>query len=62
MVMDGKKNIEQLKQILLPIYPNETFYFEELLLALDKEFLIENTLQNVPHDLTDYDITRWAHK
>lgn len=59
-LMDGKRNIEELNQALLPLFPKETPYLEQLLNALDKECLLEDIAWNYPVSLTEYDAIRWS--
>jgi molybdopterin/thiamine biosynthesis adenylyltransferase len=59
-LMDGEKDIDQLKQSLLPEFPNETPYLESLLTALDNEYLLEDVSRNYPDNLTSYDTARWS--
>lgn len=58
--MDGKKTTADLKQSLSEKFPKETPYLEKLLSVLDKENLLEDTLKNIPHYLSEYDAIRWS--
>lgn len=59
-LMDGKKNCEQLIQLLSPNFPKEAPYFNDLLVALDGANLLEDVSENYPNGLSDYDVARWA--
>lgn len=59
-LMDGKKSLEQLTQSLEFSFPKEIPYLGDLLAALDGALLLEDTFDNVPDGLSEYDITRWA--
>lgn len=59
-LIDGEKDLNQLKQILYLSFPNETRYLEDLLTVLDNEYLLEDVSRNHSGNLTDYDITRWS--
>jgi molybdopterin/thiamine biosynthesis adenylyltransferase len=59
-LMDGKKDYEQLIQILLKNYSSEVPYFQKLLETLDKELLIEDCAKNINSQLTEYDLERWS--
>lgn len=59
-LMDGTKNITQLEQTLLPLYPKETPYLGDLLKVLDNEYLLEDCSYNLSDKLTEYDVTRWS--
>ncbi|MHB1949411.1 MAG: HesA/MoeB/ThiF family protein, partial [Gammaproteobacteria bacterium] len=47
-LMDGKKDINQLREALSPLFPSETTYLDSLLSVLDKEYLLEDAAQNFP--------------
>lgn len=59
-LMDGKKNLTQLKQALSGIYPKETFYLETLLTVLDSQYLLEDVSRNYTEQLSSYETTRWS--
>ena len=58
--MDSKKSVAELSQNLIPLFPKETPYLRSLLIALDQEYLLEDSTQNHPGNLTDYDVIRWS--
>ena len=58
--MDSKKSVAELSQNLIPLFPKETPYLGSLLTALDQEYLLEDSTQNHPGNLTDYDVIRWS--
>src|SRR3990167_1749558 len=59
-LMDGKKNYTQLMELLSFNFPKETSYFHHLLVTLDEANLLEDSANNDPLGLNEYDITRWA--
>jgi len=59
-LMDGKKDLQQLKQTLATLFPEETPYLENLLTALDNEYLLEDVSKNYSDSLTSYDTMRWS--
>lgn len=59
-LMDGRKSFLELKESLEPLFSKETPYLEKLLIALDQEYLLEDSAKNVPGTLTEYDIDRWS--
>ncbi len=59
-IMDGKKDFNEIKEILFPLFPKETPYLENLLSVLDKEYLLEDISQNYTDKLTVYDSIRWS--
>src|SRR5437588_12808643 len=59
-LMDGIKNLAQLKQGLSPLFPKETPYLENLLTVLDNEYLLEDVSRNYSDKLTNYDAARWS--
>ena len=59
-LMDGKKDVIHLQQILAPLFPQEAPYLEDLLTALDNEYLLEDSSQNQLYELTNYDTLRWS--
>lgn len=44
----------------MPLFPKETPYLDNLLTALDNEYLLEDSSCNFPDILTEYDATRWS--
>jgi molybdopterin-synthase adenylyltransferase len=59
-LMDGKRDLDKLREVLTLSYPTESHYLTDLLHALDKERLLEDVAQNCSGSLTEYDLTRWS--
>lgn len=59
-LMDGTKELFELKEDLEPVYPKETLYLEKLLEVLDRECLLEDKAKNYPSELSNYELQRWA--
>ena len=59
-LIDGTKDFVELKNTLLPQFPKETAYLNDLLMTLDDEYLLEDKSINDIGKLTEHDITRWS--
>lgn len=58
-LMDGTTSFDSLKEKISLIYPKESFFLQDLLTALDNEYLIEDCFYNSSDATTD-DKERWS--
>lgn len=59
-VMDGEKNLDEIKKEASLLFPREVIYLCDLLEALDNEYLLEDKSCNTPEILSEYDVIRWS--
>lgn len=58
-LMDGSRSLQDLKEHISGIYPYESQFLEDLLIALDKEYLIEDIFHSFSN-ATKEDQERWS--
>lgn len=57
-LLDGKKTLAQILEIISKKFPTEANYLEDLLTVLNKEYLLEDNYTT--NNLSEYDLDRWS--